>query len=89
MPGWYKQSFGGRTTRVMWDMHNQAELWIVEQHRIDARATDMNGGQVLENWLRRDAKYAITHPWRFLAVPYRYWLGRHLRHGKTVAELYG
>ncbi|MEM1354489.1 MAG: hypothetical protein AAGC44_06555 [Planctomycetota bacterium] len=87
MAGWYKQSFGDKTTRAAWGLHNNAEVYICQKHAVDPKGVSMTGGEVLQSWLRRDARYAITHPWRFLIVPWRYWVGRHLRHGKTVEEL--
>lgn len=87
MRGWYKQSFESKTTRVTWDLHNQAELYICQKHGVDPSGVNMSGGEVLQHWLRRDAQYALSHPWRFLIVPWRYWVGRHLRHGKTVEQL--
>ncbi|MEM6749806.1 MAG: hypothetical protein AAGA57_00895 [Planctomycetota bacterium] len=85
-PGSYVQTFTGKTMRVMWELHQEAEGAVAEKHGVDVEGLDLDAGEVLERSVRRDAAYVSARPWLMLLMVWRYWVGKHLLHETKVAD---
>lgn len=88
-PGAWMQSFSGVTTAVLWERHQEAEAAVADHYGVTPEPFTLDPGEVLLRSVRRDAVYNLTHPWLLGVIVWRFWIGKHLLHGKRVAERLG
>ena len=89
LPGDYMQTFSGLSINAMFDQHVTGEAYIASKHQIDPQPVMMSGAECLLSALRDNSRKKLLRPWLTLQVPYRFWIGRHINHNKTVEQIHG
>lgn len=84
--GSWLQSFSGKTTSALWRVHQEAEAAIADHYGVSPEPFTLDPGEVLLQSVKRDATYILSHPWLLPVIVWRFWIGKHLLHNKTVAE---
>lgn len=87
--GDHSQSFYTDHLSVLWEYHQQAEAFLAERYGVMPQPVAMDFAEILRWSTRSNARYRLRRPWLLLCSPWRFWIGRHLRHNKTVQELVG
>lgn len=85
-PDSWMQTFSNLPIDGLWARHLEAEAALAEHYGMSIQPLAMSPAQVLEESLKRDAWHVISHPWLLAVVTWRFWIGRHLLHGRSVAD---
>ncbi len=89
LPGDYVQSFSNLPIQEMFDLHMTGEAYVATRHRIKPEPVRLTGAEALLISLRDNSRKKLLRPWLALQVPWRYWIGRHMNHNKTVEQIHG
>lgn len=85
-PGDHMQTFTNPSLAVLWERHLDAEGYLAMKHHFVPGRVDRTGGDALEHAVRDGSRYRLSHPWVWLTVPYRFWVGRFVWHNRSLRE---
>ncbi|MEM6749807.1 MAG: hypothetical protein AAF612_04990 [Planctomycetota bacterium] len=83
----YLQTFEGADLGTLWRRHQEAEVAVVEGLRLEVQPYEVDVVRLLTHVYAELGKHFALKPWLWPVFVWRYWIGQHLRHNKTVAEL--
>ena len=85
-PGDYIQTFSAIDIKESWRRHQESEAHLINHFDITEQPVRANLIDLLQRSSRESSQYILRRPWLLFAVVYRYWLGRHLLHNKSIIE---
>ncbi|MEM7627760.1 MAG: hypothetical protein AAF333_19375 [Planctomycetota bacterium] len=86
-PGDYVQTFSSIDLPESWRRHRESEAYLINRFGITDRPAHSNALDLIERSIRQGSRHILRRPWLLLIVPYRYWIGKHLRHDKSIVTL--